>query len=162
MSANVQVGFSTGKASPVSWLIRKLTGAKVSHAFVIYTSADYACEMILEEDRGGVQIRPLALFEKTNTVIYRVQPKLPLAAALPAAVHFYNYGYAYGALLGGMWMMLGRRLKKKWHNPVHATKTMFCSALVCRLYETIAYPGFPKDRPEDVTPDDLYQIVKDI
>ena len=162
MSANVQVGFSTGRASPVSWLIRKMTGAKVSHAFVIYTSTEYACEMILSEDHGGVQITPLALFKKRNKIIYRVTPKQSLDAALPAAVQLYGDGYAYAALFAGAWMMLGRRLKKKWHNPVHSTKSMFCSAMIVRLYEAIDYTGFPRDRPEDVTPDDLYQIVKDI
>ena len=81
--AAVRVGFSTPKSfNPVSWLVRKFTGSRASHAFFVYHDADWDMDVVLEAHELGIRLLPLAHFERTNRVVKLVTPKYPIDAGL--------------------------------------------------------------------------------
>ncbi len=162
----VQVGFSTGKDSAVSEIIRKVTGCPYSHAFFIYDSADYGCKFVSEEDHGGVQNQPLDLFLRTNTLVEVWTPREAGAidAALKASVQLYGYGYDYSGLVGEGLLSIRAKLERSRvlagaPNPLHSAQTLFCSAYVSAVLELIRLDGFPVDWAPGVKPEDLHGFL---
>ena len=66
--------------------------------------------------------------------------------------------YDYQGLFGMAWVEIGRWLKKKWKNPWHSTKAMFCSELVAKVLIDSKYPGFEGMDPASTDPEMLLQF----
>jgi hypothetical protein len=150
-----RVGFSTTRAL-VSRLIRRLTGSRVSHAFLVYDDVDFERTMVMEAVGSGFRIVPLDRFERHNTVVRIFTPRHPIDVGLRSAVDWLGEGYDTGGLLGMALLLVLRSLKLriKRRNLLASSRTLFCSEAVARACRASGYPGFRLD-PETTTPQDL-------
>jgi hypothetical protein len=158
---NTRIGFSTPKKfNPVSWLVRKLTGSTASHAFFVYHDKDWDADMVLEAHEFGFRLMTLALFEKSNEIVATFNPRSPIDAGVQfVALEYLGRAYDWGGLLGSAVLLLGRWLKRKWHNPWNSSKAVFCSEVVVIALQKSGYLGAPELVPHDTTPQDLLEFL---
>lgn len=168
----ISVGFSTGKHSIVSSIIRWATKSETSHAFIIIDRLDIAPtkhhaaqtireQFILEADVGGFQLYPYRLFRKRNNIVAEITPKVDLTYAVADAIEkMLGEGYDYLGLFSGALMMIARAFGKRIHNPFHASKAMFCSEAVTKILHLAKYPGAESLVPADTTPQDLLNFLR--
>lgn len=125
------VGFSTPKRfNPLSWLVRKLTGSTVSHAWLLYRDHDFDLEMVMEAHEFGFRLLPYDTFQRHNVVVEVVNPDVNLDIGLRMLARRLGSAYDYGGLIGMVVVLLGRWLKRKWRNPLASSHAMFCSEAV--------------------------------
>jgi hypothetical protein len=157
---NVRVGFSTPKRfNPVSWVIRRLTGSRVSHAFLVYRSRDFGEELVIEAHELGFRLLRFKQFQKDNRLVALVEPKVSLDAGLPVVARWIGTTYDYLGLLGTAVVLVGRWLERKWKNPATSAKAVFCSESVVRVMQAVDYPGASKLVPDATTPQDLLDFM---
>ncbi len=152
-----RVGFSTTSAL-LSRLIRRGTGSRVSHAFLVYRDVDFDREMVMEAAGPGFRIVPLDKFRRHNRVVAIFTPRHPIDEGLKAAVDWLGESYDAAGLVGMALVLLGRWLEvrlKKPRNIFGRSKALFCSEAVARACRASRYPGFDLD-PETTTPHDLF------
>jgi len=152
-----RIGFSTPKRfNPVSWLVRKFTGSTASHAFFIYHDKDWDADMVLEAHELGFRLIPFEHFEKKNEMVASFLPKVSIEEGLKfVALEYLGTAYDYGGLFGGVILMFGRWLKRKWHNPLENARHVFCSEAVVIAMKLSKYPGAEVLEARDTTPQDL-------
>ena len=151
-----RVGFSTPKYfNPVSWLVRKLTGSRASHAFFVYHDSDFDMDMVMEAHELGFRLTPFEHFQKHNSVVKLVVPQNPIDLGLRIVAHRYlGTMYDYAGLIGMSVVMIGRWLKRKWSNPFRGSKSVYCSESVILAMKKS--PGYEKlDLDSDSSPQDL-------
>lgn len=157
---NTRIGFSTPKKfNPVSWLVRKVSGSVASHAFFIYFDKDWEVDMVMEAHEYGFRLMPLAHFEKKNEIVATFRPRTPIDAGVQhVALEYLGKPYDWGGLFGGVILLLGRWLKRKWHNPWENSKAVFCSEAVVIALQKSAYLGAGELEARDTTPQDLLEF----
>lgn len=141
-----RIGFSTPKKfNPVSWLVRKLTGSQVSHAFFVYMDSDWGEDFVMEAHELGFRIVSLEKFKKANNILRLIIPKKSIdEGTRRVALEYVGTRYDYEELFGMIVVVVGRWLKAKWKNPFRSTSKVFCSEAVVRAmllspgYETIS------------------------
>jgi hypothetical protein len=128
-SLNTRVGFSTPNwFNPVSWLVRKITGSKVSHAWFLYHDADWDMEMVVEAHEVGFRLIPFERFKKYNVIVALYSPRRPIDEGLKkVAQKFLSTHYDYAGLIGGAVVALGKIFKRKWKNPFRSSTHVYCS-----------------------------------
>ena len=152
-----RIGFSTTDAL-LSRLIRRITGSKVSHAFLVYFDVDFDREMVMEAVGAGFRIVPLDKFAKHNRIVAIVRPRHPIDEGLRAAVDWLGEGYDAPGLVGMALLLAFRALRRRARrarNLLASRRALFCSEAVARACRACRYPGFDRD-PEATTPQDLY------
>ncbi len=152
-----RIGFSTTDAL-FSRLIRRFTGSKVSHAFLVYFDVDFDREMVMEAVGAGFRIVPLDKFARHNRVVEIVTPRHPIDEGLKAAVDWLGEGYDARGILGMALLLAFRALRRRTRrvrNLLASRRALFCSEAVARACRACRYPGFDRD-PETTTPQDLY------
>lgn len=156
-----RIGFSTPeKFNPVSWLVRKITGSTASHAFFIYYDQDWDVDMVMEAHEVGFRILPLDHFEKKNKLVVTFTPKTSIDEGLKfVALEYLGTMYDYGGLFGGIFTMLGKWLKRKWHNPLQNSHSVFCSEAVVIALQKSKYTGSETLVAQDTTPQDLLEFL---
>jgi len=152
--------FSTQKGSLLSWIIRKVLRSKCSHCCWLYHDWDLGLDMILEAGNDGFRLLPYHRFQQNNTVVRIINPKVSVDRALAFTTRWIGTPYDFKGLFGMAWVMLGRFLKRKWHNPFHSRSMVFCSESMARGLQHIEYPGFPKDNPETITPVQILEFFE--
>jgi hypothetical protein len=155
-----RIGFSTPKKfNPISWLVRKISGSTASHAFFIYSDKDWQADMVMEAHELGFRLIPLAHFEKKNEIVASFVPKQTIDDGVRfVALEYLGTVYDFGGLFGGALLMLGRWLKRKWHNPWDSSHAVFCSEAVVIAMQKTNYPGAGLLVARDTTPQDLLQF----
>lgn len=152
-----RIGFSTTDAL-LSRLIRRLTGSRVSHAFLVYRDVDFDREMVMEAAGAGFRIVPLDKFERHNRIVAIVTPRHPIDEGLKAAVDWLGEGYDAPGLVGMAILLVLRALRRRklrLRNLLANRRALFCSEAVARACRAARYPGFERD-PETTTPQDLF------
>jgi hypothetical protein len=155
----VRVGFSTPKMfNPVSWVVRKITGSKASHAWFLYYDEDWELSIVMEAHEFGFRLIPYSRFRNDNHVVGLFLPKVPIDVGLKYVAHRYlGSTYDYLGLMGQIVVQLGRRLKRRWKNPFRGSKNVFCSEAVCiAMQKSPGYEKFEED-PDSVDPQKLLQ-----
>ena len=150
-----RVGFSTPKSfNPLSWLIRRLTGSRASHAFFVYYDHDFQMDVVMEAHELGFRLVPLEHFAKLNTIVKLVTPKFPIDIGVRmVAQRYLGSTYDYAGLIGMSVVMFGRFLKRKWKNPFRGSKSVYCSESV--IDAMLWSPGYEKlDLDPDSSPED--------
>ena len=139
---STRVGFSTPKFfNPVSWLVRKFTGSRASHAFFVYRDADFNMDMVMEAHELGFRLTPFEHFQKNNKIVALITPKNNIDEGLRVIAHRYlGSMYDYAGLVGMAVVMVGRWLKRKWSNPFRGSKLVYCSEAVILAMK--ASPGY--------------------
>ena len=158
---SIRIGFSTPKSfNPISWLVRKATGSTCSHVW--FTFVDETCDLavVLEAHELGYRLIPLSRFEKENNVVAIIQPRVDMTDALRWSVHWLGTAYDFGGLLGMTWVLIGRMLKKRWHNPAQNSHAMFCSEMAVTMLHRAGYPGSKALVAADTSPQDLLDFLQ--
>lgn len=150
-----RVGFSTTRAL-LSRAIRRLTGSRVSHAFLVYEDVDFQRTMVMEAVGSGFRIVPLDKFARHNEIVRIFTPRHPIDTGLRKAVDWLGEAYDARALLGMALLLALRslRLRLKRRNFLASSRALFCSEAVARACRASGYPHFHLD-PETTTPQDL-------
>lgn len=156
------IGFSTPREPNfLSSLIRKLTKASASHTWFLYHDLDYGASMVMEAHETGFRHISLEQFLKKNKIVEIVEPKHDIDAGVRSvALEYLGRSYDFGGLIGGAIVMLGRWLKRSWNNPLHNDKSLFCSEAIAVALQRANYPGADALVPENTTPGDLLEFIK--
>ena len=160
---STQVGFSTPKHfNPVSWLVRKFTGSKASHAFFVYHDVDFDMQMVMEAHELGFRLTPFDHFTKHNKIVKLVKPKNPIDIGLRIVANRYlGTMYDYSGLIGMAVVLVGRWLHRKWKNPFRGSKYVYCSESVILAMKTS--PGYERlELDSDSDPQELLNYFVDI
>lgn len=138
----VRVGFSTPRAfNPVSWLVRKFTGSRASHAFFVYFDENFDMEVVLEAHELGIRLLPLKHFERSNRIVKLVAPTHPIDEGLrKVGQRYLGSAYDFAGLIGMALVMFGRWLERRWKNPFRGSKSVYCSESVIMAMK--ASPGY--------------------
>jgi len=157
--SGVKIGFSTATGI-ISWVIRLFTGSKFSHTWLLIDESYFGTPFVMEAESSGFQLVPYAVFAQGCTLIEVIDPVVPIDTAVKGAGQWLGEAYDYAGVFGTLWVLLGRWLKRKWHNPLHSSKTLFCSAANVLVLQAAGYPGATTLDPDDTTPKDLYEFLK--
>jgi hypothetical protein len=153
--------FSTPKHfNPVSWVVRKFTGSRVSHAAFLYWDTDFDMDMVMEAHELGFRLTPLKHFERHNQIVKLAVPKNVIDVGLKVVANRYlGSMYDYAGLIGMAVVMFGRFLKRKWKNPFRGAKSVYCSeAVILAMKASPGYGGLDLD--SDSSPQDLLEYFE--
>lgn len=153
----ILIGFSTRRGSFLSWLIRKATGSRVSHTWLLDTSTFYGVPMVIETALEGFRGEAYESFQRSNDVLAVFEVGAPLDAQMPTVAKWLGKRYDTEGLLGSAWVQLGRRLHRVWQNPWQNQDALFCSEAVAKVLVAAEHPGFEDAVPEQMTPQDIYE-----
>ncbi len=158
----IAIGFSTGKHSIVSAIIRFITRSKVSHAYLIFDDPLLEDSYILEADKGGFQVKRYSIFKRHNRVVAEIVPDVPMLDAVRAADKWVGtVKYDYEGLVSTGIVTILHWLKMKWLSPIHAAHSMFCSAAMTKVLQLASYPPVRGWHALGVTPKQLYEAMED-
>ena len=151
----VHVGFST-TGGWLSRIIRRMTGSPVSHSFVVYHSAVFGKDMVLEASGHGFRIMSWRRFDKENKLVAMYRLKVPdevLHQALGKLAD--RLGDAYDTLsLFGYLLRKWFRLKRV---PFDSRKKLVCSEAVALF---LGWCGMRFDDVGVVTPQILLDFAE--
>ena len=157
----VKIGFSTHRKNLISSLVRKMTKSKVSHCFFIVDDPVLGGQIVLQADFGGWEPWSIESFvAKGNEIVAIVDTVQPIDAAISVwARKMGRVGYDYLGLFATLVVVVGRWFRRKWHNPIHSNKSLFCSEAIVEVLQSINYPGTADLVPWDTTPQDLLDLL---
>lgn len=160
---NVRVGFSRAKgiSGLISRVIMAFTGAKASHAWLLFYSSEMKMDVVLDAHETGFRAVPWGYFQTKNHIVELYEPKVNCDAAIPVAAEWLGTPYDYASLFGMVVVVVGRWFKRKWTNPGAAGKgKVECSESVLRGLQGAKYPAIEALDPEGVSPWDLRDFLK--
>jgi hypothetical protein len=149
--------FSTG-TDFISWLIRKITGGDVSHCAIGTTMR--GIPVVIEDTVGGVRIYPRKRWEQSHKLVREYAFVPDMSDGLRVAIQRVGDKYDYVGLVGMLWVMLGRWLKRKWRNPLARSSAAWCSEFIVHLDVDHVIPEWDGLDPETVTPRDLDRLCR--
>ena len=161
------VGFSTPKAfNPVSWLVRKITKSRCSHAWVVYRDELFDRDMVMEAHELGFRTITFEHFSAKNDVVLMVPVDVDVTPGLRILSTHLGEMYDYAGLFGMSFVLLGQRFKrllKKWHkrirNPWASAKLMFCSESVVIMLQSSNSRMVEDLIAEDTSPQALMEKI---
>jgi hypothetical protein len=160
-ATRARIGFSKPRRwNLLSWGIRAVTGSRTSHAWVELHDPLFNLKMVLEAHVSGLRLVPRSLFAATNHVVAYARPEVDLAQGVAAQGRWLGAAYDGKGLLGMSWVILGRWLGKKWKNPVHGSRSLFCSEAVVRMLQAAGYEPARALCPDDTSPEDLLEFLQ--
>ena len=158
----IRIGVSTPKAwNPLSPLLRRIMGTPYSHIWLLLDDALFDVDMVLGTETHGFQLIPYERFLRQNNVVmvYDPDPSYRLDIGLRAVAPLIGEPYDKVGLIGMAWVMLGRWLKRKVHNPFASSKALFCSESVAMVLVRSDVPEAAMLIPERVTPADVVSVL---
>jgi hypothetical protein len=157
-----RIGFSTAKGLPglVSRVVSFFSGAKVSHAWLLYYDLDFREDVVMEAHEMGFRLMSFELFKKRNNVYKIFIPKSEIDVGLPSCLKWLGTAYDFAGLVGMTWVMLGRLFRRKWRNPFRNRKAQFCSEAVIRVMQAANYSGSKELSPDDSDPGSLLAFLE--
>lgn len=155
----VLIGFSTRKWNPLSMLIRWVTGSKFSHAWLLFDVM--GVKQVLEATEWGYRLMSWELFQKKNLIVKTIDPQWDLTPGVKKALTLLGTPYDFFALLGMLFVVIGRKLKKRLNNPfANTTHNLFCSEAVVDVCQWAGMPAMEGLDPERIGPEDLDLLVE--
>jgi hypothetical protein len=151
----VLIGFSTRKYNPVSALVRWITGAKASHAWVMYPDQFFHDRlMVMEATEWGVREISADIFWKRNVVVAVFKPEVDMTEAVRMSGPLLGELYDFLGLIGMPIVIAAAKwLHKKITNPLESPSGLFCSELVMKLMKIAQHPGTESLSPSESSPD---------
>jgi len=150
--------FSTSR-SPVSRIIRWLTQSTVSHVAVLYRDEALDMQVVLEASTHGYTLTAYEVWLRRNRLVRSITADADLLAGLRKVAHEMGEEYDYGGLFGMVFVLLGRRLKRTWHNPLQSNRALFCSEAVVKILQAGGCQRARDVVPETTSPEDLLQLL---
>ncbi|TXH10525.1 MAG: hypothetical protein E6R04_05095 [Spirochaetes bacterium] len=156
-----QIGFSTPSYfNPISWLVRKITKSRTSHAWFKYYDQDFEMDMVMEAHELGFRLIPFERFKKHNEVVAIWSTSQNLQEGLKWAATWLGSAYDFGGLLGMAKVILGRILSRRWRNPTQNSKAMFCSEMAVSVLQLSGVPWARDLVASEVSPQDLMELFE--
>lgn len=146
-------GFSRDSSAP-SLIIRDVTRAPVSHAFLIMDVPEMGGELVIEASIWGIRAIARETFEAENTIVATWSGP-SLAPGLAEARRWLGEPYGIAKLLGMAVVYLGRLLRHRWRNPASRAHSMICSELVTRVLQASGVSAVADLDPASTSPEDL-------
>lgn len=159
--SNIIVGFSRPKAwfEPFSWLIRLVTWAPMSHAYIRYYNS-YAQRWIVYQ-ASGLKVNFIGenAFNSAENII--AEFSLPISDAaqqklVQGAIDTLGSPYGIWQVVGFLWIILMRKFGKTVSNPLYSASSFFCSELTSDDLEELGLSGLD---PSATSPIDLYNFM---
>jgi hypothetical protein len=154
---DIKIGFSSSN-SWISRLIRWLTSSDVSHTFLLVTIDGK--EFVAEAAFSGFRLILKRNWDKDNRVADLFTPIVSLDKGWEAVEDWLGERYGYEGIFGYMWVVLGRMIKRKWHNPIHESKALFCSEANTKVLQESGWPGADQLDAASMSPGALRDFVK--
>lgn len=137
----------------VSRIIRWFTKSRVSHAFFLYWDDKFQRWNTAGAMAPGFEIIAADRIFPANRVVAIYEP-VDLNPIMPDLDEWLSDMYNYPGLIGMALVEIGRWLKRKWHNPLTASNSLFCSQAVAQALILAKQPNFDLD-PTTTAPSDL-------
>ncbi|HEU5060062.1 MAG TPA: hypothetical protein VFU21_26200 [Kofleriaceae bacterium] len=152
----VHIGFST-TGGWLSRMIRRITGSPVSHSFVVYHSAVFGKDMVLEASGRGFRVMSWRRFDTENKLVAMYRLKVEDAVVHEALGKLADrLGDAYDTLsLFGYLLRTVFRLKRV---PFDSRKKLVCSEAVALF---LGWCGMPFEDVGVVTPKVLLDLAEE-
>jgi len=158
---SIIVGFSTPKSGfqPFSWLIRLVTWAPMSHAYIRYYD-NYTQRWVIFQASGlKVNLIGQTMFDSAEKIIAEFE--LPISDATKQRVvqdAIDKLGSPYGnmQIVGFACVMLMRLFGRTISNPFASSSSFFCSELTD---DELAQMGISGLNPSCTSPKDLYNFL---
>jgi ubiquinone biosynthesis protein COQ9 len=138
-----------------------LTKSKASHVFVIYYSNTLKKEMVMEATLKEFRSVPFEKWKRKNTIIALIETKYSTESLPEALSDYLGDSYDIGGLIGFLWVLVGRWVKMKVHNPWNSASSVFCSEAIVQSLQKINYPKSNELIAKDTSPDDLMKFVSE-
>jgi hypothetical protein len=116
--------------------------------------------MVMEAHELGFRLVPFDRYSRETIIIAIVDPKVSLDVGLAWAAGWLGTAYDFTGLLGMFWVVLGRVLKRRFHNPTQNSRAMFCSEMGVVVLQRSHYPGAEKLIAADTSPQDLLDFLR--
>ena len=158
---NIVLGFSTPKIwNPISWLVRKFTKSRASHAWVAYHDPMLGIDVVAEAHEFGFRIIRYDKFIKRNNVVAIFRLNQPPQKVMRKMSEWLGTMYDFAGLIGMGLSILGRYFGlKAIKNPFHSADAVFCSESVVRVMKDLDPVRYEKLDPENTTPQDLLDFM---
>jgi hypothetical protein len=158
----VYVGFSTPRTwNPLSAAIRKVTGSRTSHAYLLFRDPLFRILVVMEAHSTGFRVLPYRRFRRENRIVATIAPDHDLTPGLHAAGKWLGEQFDVAGLL-----RMGLELLRRWaaigvrRQPLPGTRALFCSEAVVRALQAADFPQSDALDPENVTPQELFDWLK--
>lgn len=155
------IGFSRPKAffEPFSWVIRLVTMAPMSHAYIRYYDSYTQRSIIFQASGLKVNLIGQTAFDAAEDVIAEFE--IPISAEtkqkiVQGAIDKLGSPYGMMQVFGVLWVLLMRLFGKTVANPLYSATSFFCSELTDDELEEI---GMGDLDPAGATPKDLYNFL---
>ena len=159
MTPVITLIFSTASGI-LSWLIRRFQGknAKASHCAI--GTEMHGIPVVIEDTVGGVRIYPRDRWIKEHRLVEEYAFLPPnMEDGVRHTIEHVGDKYNYAGLFGYLWVMLGRWLRHKWHNPFASTRKDVCSGFILEMDpDRILVPEWKSLIASETIPEDLRQI----
>jgi hypothetical protein len=154
----VKIGFSTARDNPASFLIRRISGSRASHAWLLLRVDPFGQEFAFEASEFGVRLVPWSAFRRQNRIVAVFEPAVPLEPAMPRAGELLGASTTSGP--GGDGLRHARRwLKRKWRTPSTAPRRVVLGAGGARA-QVGGPPRRGEARARATSPQDLLDLLK--
>lgn len=148
----------------IGWAIRKLTGSKVNHTFLLYRSAQWGGWWAAQIAAKGVVLLPafkvteecdfLEVYESQSTDL-----ELVLAKMRDTIGEKYDYAGIVGFFLR---IVAWKVAHKKIRNALHSKGELFCSEFVAKFLRAAGTPQARKMEPSITSPGDVREYLQTI
>jgi hypothetical protein len=158
----VFVGFSTPRRwNPLSALIRRMTGSRASHAWLLVEDPAFELRLVLEAHSSGFRLVSFTRFVKDNVVVALIEPAHPIEPGLPAAGLWLGEAFDVVGLFGIFLTLVARWFRQRpWRNPFPTARALFCSEAVIRTLQAAGYPGAERLETEGTSPAALLAFLE--
>lgn len=157
---NVLIGLSRSKGF-FQWAVRKLTGSKVNHAFILYRSNLWGGWWAVQVDDKGVRIVPSEYLESNSTSVVLYSYERNIEHSLSDIRGEVGEDYDYAGILGFFIRIIAWKVaKKKIRNALHRKNELFCSELVAKFLRCASVKGATQLNPSTTSPQDILEFVQ--
>ena len=144
---DITIGFSTTNKL-ASKIIRFVTRAPCSHAWLAYYDATLQSRMVMQAEAWGFEVRPWARWIRQNILIAEFRPTVaPLDIVRLGGFLGSRYDYR-AAFLVGFFRLIGRGFKGVFKDP----RKLMCSEAIIRVLSWARYRAVEGLDPETTSP----------
>jgi len=160
MSTEITIGFSTtGKF--MSRVIRFVTGAKCSHAWISFYDETLGSKMVMQAEWWGYEIRPWHRWLSENILVAEFTTDLDMSSPLREMAKSIGKRYDwFSAGFSGIKRWISKWVSSKFTlRPSRTPRKLMCSEAVVRFLRAAGSPMVMNIDPEATSPGDLFKIV---
>lgn len=160
MGCTFIAGFSTPRSfNPISSLIRRLGGARFSHAWLAFRDDVLDDLMVLDATSTLFTLVPMSKFSRGNRVVESYELDWDMTPGVRLLRDYLGEPYDYPGALGLAIVRLQRKLRRAARNPLGTRGCLFCSESLVRALVASSFPGSWRLPPECCWPLDVRDFI---